>query len=130
MRHTIITLCLLSICGCSSWQRATSSQQWIELPPPAHATTDVMRAEWTLVQQGTALTNNQQIADLAARGIIRAWGPADISRELQYDPQTDAVKLTITSKNSDWLGGMFRGLWSSASALGDWIATAAAGAKP
>jgi len=57
MRHTILTLCLLSLCGCSSWQRATSSQQWIELPPPAHATTDIMRAEWSLVQQGTPITN-------------------------------------------------------------------------
>jgi hypothetical protein len=118
-----------SLCGCAQWRNATSSQQWIELPPPPGATTDVLRAEWSLVQQGTPVTNAAQIADLAARGVVKAWGPADIERGFAWEPD-GRVELSVKTRNSDWLGGLFRGLWTTGSTLFEGLLTAAAGAAP
>ena len=63
-------------------------------------------------------------------GTVNAVGPADMRRRIEYDPSTGKFTVEVETKNSDWLGGAFRGLWSSASAMGDWLATAAAGAAP
>lgn len=128
----MIVCVIAAVCigGCASWKAATASEQWIEMPPPAGATNEMLVREWQIVQSATPVTNATQALDLLARGIVKASGPADVTRKAEVDPATGKVSFEVTTKNSDWLGGLFKGVWSTGSAIGEWVATAAAGAAP
>ena len=128
--HVHTALCLLFLSGCAAWKNATSSDQWIELPAPAGATNEILLREWTIVQQATPITNMMQAADLMLRGHVRSYGPADVTRTAKVYPSTGMYEFTFETKQSGTWGGIFRGLYSTASYAGDWIALAASGAKP
>jgi uncharacterized protein YceK len=117
---------LLALSGCSSFKKMTASEQWIEVDLSTN------NMELVMIHEKALASGDQTAAimSLYALGTAKASGPADITRTVDYCPSNGNLRVSLQTKNSEWLGGMFRGLWSSASAIGDWLATAAAGAAP
>lgn len=129
--YTIGVLCLtLLLTSCAAWKNATSSDQWVELPPPPGCTNEMQLREWSIVQAGTPITNMMQAADLMLRGHVRSYGPADVVRDVKANQQTGEYSMRIETKQSGTWAGICKGVWSSLSAAGDWLATAVAGAAP
>lgn len=127
MRHLLLfCFVLLFLPGCASFKRMTASEQWIEVDMSTNNMEMVMLHE-------RALASGDQTAaimSLYALGVAKASGPANITRTVDYCPSNGNLNVSLSTDNSEWLGGMFKGLWSTATTIGDWVATAAAGAAP
>ena len=134
----LFLLCTL-LTGCSAFTSAlndaTSSKQWLTMPvvttngevktrltPPPNSAA----RERAIIGDESAIL--LEAVQWYAYGTVNCVGPADITRTLEYDPATKKIKLEVTTKNSDWLKGMFTGLWNTASGTLGFIGQVAGGA--
>ena len=133
--YLLLLVSLLFLPGCAAWNGATSSKQWITMPvvmtngevktrmtPPP----DIAAREKAMVGDESAIL--LQAVQWYAYGTVNCVGPANITRTLEYDPTTKKIKLEVTTNNSDWLKGMFSGLWNTASGILGFISQVAGGA--
>jgi hypothetical protein len=77
---------------------------------------------------GEPITLADAAAVYVALGTVRGDGPANTKRNVEKT--ANGWKIEVSTDNSTWLGGMFKGLWSSATTMGDWFIQLAAGAAP
>jgi len=68
------------------------------------------------------------VVRLYTLGTVRCSGPADIEREVTYDPRTGKIVMRVKTSNSDWLGSLFGGMWNTASGIMSFIGQVAGGA--
>jgi hypothetical protein len=68
------------------------------------------------------------VVRLLTVGTVCCKGPADIEREVTYDPRTGKIVMRVKTSNSDWLGSLFGGMWNTASGLLSFIGQVAGGA--
>lgn len=118
---------LLFMSGCASWTKATASRQWIE-PPDETVWTNLMTIRERSLVAGDAITIADAAAVYVALGTVRSDGPANTTR--QVERTANGWKIGVKTDNSTWIGGMFKGLWSTATTVGDWVTQVAAAAAP
>ena len=121
-------LCSMLLSGCSAWQKATSSQSWID-PPDTNVFVNIAVIRGRAKEAGSEITFLQAAGVYAMLGNVRSSGPADTDRAVEITPE-GAIKMTTKTDNSTWLGGAFQGLWNTAYTVGDWAVKAAAGVAP
>lgn len=149
----IAAMSLLCFCGCSALTKATSSAQWIEYP--VETTNTVERALPALCGRDRQLQAKEarlmatidpdvqdpadgfmeddqnpaaDVVRLLTVGTVCCKGPADIEREVTYDPRTGKIVMRVKTSNSDWLGSLFGGMWNTASGIMSFIGQVAGGA--
>ena len=144
---------LLALPGCAVWTQATASAQWIAYPvKPTNVVDRALPALYGRDRQlqakearlmatidpdvndpaGGFMADDQNpaadVVRLLTVGTVCCKGPADIEREVTYDPRTGLIVMRVKTSNSDWLGSLFGGMWNAASGIMSFIAQVAGGA--
>jgi hypothetical protein len=146
----LVAVVLVSLTGCSAFQKATASSQWVEYPVQGTNTVEealpmlcghdraILAKEAALMAdvEGEAghgfmaqdVNPAADVVRLYTLGTVRCSGPADIERRVVYDPATGRIETTIKTSNSDWIGSMFGGMWNAVGGIMSFIGQVAGGA--
>lgn len=113
--------------GCSSFTNATASRQWID-PPAGDVYTNLILIREAALVSGQTISFQDAVVVYAALGNAQSVGPTDIDRKLKRD-KDGGYEFSLSTKNSDWISGIFGGIKQGLSWVVDSTLTAVGAAS-